>query len=527
MKKTYPCPNPRCANNNAPMVRNGKTARGKDRWVCKTVDSKCYETTDPTAPYRGDGKKVEAKLEFGATLEWTDTIIVTWAQNATPVHRGFLTGLKRLRDDLFATLMVTPGRYKNPTSRWEESQQNAQWWAPELVPFLINKRTRLNDNLMLLADVHVQPTAQYPLSDLEGLSHGESSILGHPKRELIVVPTPNHSIAKVMWTTGSCTIENYTDTKAGKKGEFHHIIGALVVKLVNGKIFHIDEITARKDGAFCFFEKAYLPDGTVKPAGDYPGLSVGDLHPPFSDPAVIRATFGDGGLVDRLKPKKIILHDTFDCYAGTPHHKDRPFIAIAKRKSGMDDMEKEVRETIDFVIEKVKGRETFITSSNHDDMFRRWVENTDWKKDPTNALFYLRTATYMAERSVMTKHGAFTPDPFHYWVKKRRQKNLHCLTPLDSLMIAGFQMALHGDKGANGARGSIRNLAKIGSKVVSGHGHAPGIEGGHRRNGTCTFLNLEYTGPIGSWMNAHTSIDPMGKSHSHICVDGAFWAGQV
>jgi hypothetical protein len=70
----------------------------------------------------------------------------------------------------------------------------------------------------------------------------------------------------------------------------------------------------------------------------------------------------------------------------------------------------------------------------------------------------------------------------------------------------------------------MKNLSKLGVKVISGHSHTPGIEAGHYRTGTMTYLSLEYTGPIGSWLNAHVSIDPMGKRHIHICIDGRFWS---
>ncbi len=522
MAEDYKCPN--CGKK---LVKNGHTPSGKQRWICRDKaegsEGFCHTTTEPGKPKRGR-KPIEKKLDLGAELDWDDTLIITWAQNATPIHKGFLAGIKKLRDDLGATLMVHAGRYKNPTSRWTDEDRGEQWWYPEVEPFLINKRARLNKNLMLLADVNVQPTAQYPLSDLEGLSHGESSILGHPKRQLVAVATPQQRLSKVMWSTGACTIENYTDSKAGKKGEFHHVIGALVIKIKSDKIFHVQEITARKDGAFCFLDKAYFPDGSVKPSGDWLAGSIGDLHPTFADPVVIKATFDDGGLVDFLKPKKLFLHDAFDCYSGNSHHWDEPFIAIAKRKSGLDDVGKEVQFTADFIINMVKGRETHIVPSNHDDMLHRWMKKVEWRKDPTNAEFFFETGLYMSRNTVMTPQGAFIPDPFNHWLDRRGQRNIITHLPLDSVMVAGFEMLLHGDKGPNGARGSIRNLAKIGVKVISGHGHSMGIVGGHRRNGTCTYLDLDYTGPISSWLNGHTLVDPMGKSHAMVCIDGKFWA---
>ncbi len=508
---------PNCKECGNPMTKHGKAGSGNQRWECKDHG----RTTDPTKP-RVKVKIVKVpKIEFPAK-EFRQTLILTWAQNATPTHKGFMTGIHRLRRDIDATLMIQAGSYENPTSVWSDRQEHSQWWWEDLRPFLVNQRTDLNRNLVLMADVNARPTDQYPLSGMEGFTHGECSVLGHPKRELVMVPTPQQRIPKLMVTTGACTIKNYTESKAGKKGEFHHIIGAVVIELVDGKIFHHHNISARPDGAFCYFEKAYYPDGSVGPAGPSKILDTGDLHPRWADPGVIEGTFGRNGLADRLDAQNVVLHDALDFYAGTRHHENRPFIALAKQLSGFNDVEKEVQFTIDFIIKKMNGRKTYIVPSNHDDMFRQWIERTDWKKDPVNMRFYLRTASWMADNTVMTKQGAFTPDPFIHYVEQRQQRNIVCLKD-KPLTIAGYLLSLHGDKGANGARPSIKSLAKIGTKSITGHGHSHGVEGGHSRNGTCTFLSLEYTGPIGSWTNSHTSVDSMKKEHAHFCIDGRFW----
>ena len=38
-------------------------------------------------------------------------------------------------------------------------------------------------------------------------------------------------LPKMMMTTGSCTVKNYTDSKAGKKGEFHHTLGFVIIEI--------------------------------------------------------------------------------------------------------------------------------------------------------------------------------------------------------------------------------------------------------------------------------------------------------
>ncbi len=207
-----------------------------------------------------------------------------------------------------------------------------------------------------------------------------------------------------------------------------------------------------------------------------------------------------------------------------PHHAGNPFIAVAKRDTRLDDMWKEVDNTISWLLEKTGKRQAIIVPSNHDDMMARWIRNTDWRGDPVNAEMYLETALHMVRGTVMTETGVRTPDPFHYWIAKRNAKNIRCLHRNESFTITDIECGLHGHEGPNGARGSLKNLSRLGVKVISGHSHTPGIEAGHYKTGTMTHLSLEYTGPVGSWLHTHCSIDPMGKRHLHTCIDGEFWS---
>ena len=447
----------------------------------------------------------------------------TWAQNATPVHDGAWGALQAFLRHNNAKLGVIPGRYLNPTSRWTESQQNAEQWASEVTPHLHNQRKKLNDNLVLVGDLKIQPTAVSPLTGIEGLTHGESSIVGHPKAQRKCVPTPQSSLPKILCTTGAITVANHTDSRAGKLGDFHHQLGAVVVEIQGSKVFHLRRISCRKDGAFIDLDTAYYPDGTVEPAPPYEALVLGDAHYRFADPAVVKATFGQGGLVDTINPQRIVWHDLLDAYSVTPHHQHNPITRIAKQRAGFDNAEREVRETVEWMIKLANGRESYVVASNHDDMLSRWVMREDWKADPENAQFYLETALHMVQSARMEASGAAYNDPFQYWVDKLKgDAPVTCLARNASLLINGVECGMHGDAGPGGARGSVKNLSRLGVKVISGHGHSPAEEEGHTRVGTMSYLDLEYVRGPDAWLNAHGAIDAFGKRHLFNIIAGSF-----
>jgi len=508
------------------MYRSSRAQSGKLRWRCATkkngVETLCYQTTDPSKPVRGK-QNIERMPEFKAPIVST-RIVLTWAQNATPVHKGFWAALKAYAKAQSAQLMVMPGRYRNPTSMWTANDESQLWWADEVKPYLCNQRKKLHPHLIFLADVNTQPTAVRPLSGFEGLTHAESGVLGHPKLQLECVPTPQQRLPKVLTTTGAVTVPNYTDSKAGKKGGFHHVHGAVVVEL-DGSSFHLRHLNARSDGAFIDLDRAYYPDGSVKPAGPYEAVVFGDTHVRFIDKALEQATFGPKGLVERLNPKALVFHDLLDSYAVNPHHQLKPFIAVAKRRAAYDDVHSEVLEACDWLANHAGKRQAYVVSSNHNDFLARWLDRSDWRLDPENAEFYLETALHLVRSAKMSKSGAVIADPFKFWGERllKGASNIRFLGRSESLNIAGVECSLHGDQGPNGARGNRTNLSKIGAKTIVGHSHTPGITEGCYQTGTSTPLQLEYTGSVGSWLNCHASLDNMGKRHLHIFVSGGFW----
>jgi hypothetical protein len=447
--------------------------------------------------------------------------VITSAQNATDVHAPFLAALQQYCRRNRAQLIVIPYRYRNPTSMWGEKAKDEDFWAPEVAPFLLDQRFDLNRNITVLADIKTQPTAVNPLSGFETITGARSAVLAHPKIEMVVVPTPHNKLPKVLLTTGSVTKKNYTPTKAGKKGEFHHSLGAALIE-VDGDVFYPRQINAMPDGSFIELDYEYTQYGS-HPAPPAEGVVMGDSHVVFIDPGVVDATFGKRGMLALLKPKKIVWHDVNDFYSGSHHHAKLLFTRYAKHLSGMDDIEGEVDKTFAFIDKySPKGVVNVFAASNHPEHLTRWVRECEWRHDPKNILFASRTLTAMLESTRMTASGTETLDPFAYWAKSKLKcfKRSRFLRRDESCRIAGIEVGYHGDQGLNGARGSILAYSKIGAKTVIGHSHTPGIREGAYQVGTSSRLRLEYNHGPSSWLHTHCVIYANGKRSLLTVIDG-------
>lgn len=440
-----------------------------------------------------------------ALLRKAKRVVVTSAQNATPVHSRFWSTLLAYCKKNNAALVVIPYRYHNPTSTWSQKARDADWWDRRVKPYLLDQRVDLNPHLTVLGDIKTQPTANDPLRGFEAMSGAKSAIIGHPKLEMNSVPTPAHKLPKLITTTGSVTKKNYTPSKAGKKGEFHHTFGAIVAE-IKGDVFHLRQLNAIRDGSFIDLGMRYSGD-EAKWVG-VSGIVLGDFHEEFKDPKVVSATFGKRGIIETLMPRYVVWHDVHDFYARNHHHIGEPFIDYAKHVYGTDDVKKALFKTFDFIRYQaaVYNFKSIMVPSNHPDAFTKWVKRADWRYDPRNAEFLLETAVGLLREA---KAGREV-DAFGWWGRQMVPKAIW-LNRDDSYVIRGIEVGLHGDIGSDGSRGTRKAFTKIGPKVIIGHTHSPGIKEGVYQTGTSSLLRLEYNRGPSSWLQTHCLIYPNGK----------------
>jgi len=500
---------PKCGG----KVNKGGHSRGKLRYICTPCK---WHGCDPIGENDvGIDRAVSKGLHAVATgqKKMVRRFVITAAQNATKVHTGFLDNLLAYCKLNNASLLVIPYRYRNPTSTWSKAAEHDDWWAPELLPYLIDRRGDLCKGLTLLADIKTQPTAVSPLLGLEGMTGKKSAIIGHPRIEFRTVATMPGELAKIMTSTGAITVPNYIPSKAGKKGEFHHALAAGLVEIEADDSFHIRQLIAATDGSFQDLEWVY-EKGTRAP-GVVEAIVLGDLHHEMLDPLVESATFDKkSGMVAVLKPKRIVYHDALDCYAISHHHKHQTFINYVKHHNGAGNIEKDLDKLFAFIDSVTPpGVQNIFVASNHHDHLGRWARECDPHTDPENCVFWAKTFTAMCLGSKMTSTGASTIDPFAWWgmQKLKTAGQAKFLGRNESCVVKGIELSLHGDIGPNGARGSRANLSKIGAKTIIGHSHSSGINEGCYQVGLSSYYGLEYASGPSSWMQTHCLLYANGK----------------
>jgi hypothetical protein len=145
-----------------------------------------------------------------------------------------------------------------------------------------------------------------------------------------------------------------------------------------------------------------------------------------------------------------------------------------------------------------------IVKSNHDDFLIRYLEDGRWIKDHEN--FFVANG--------LIAHVRLGKDPLEVGISSNMStegvaKTLW-LKRDEDFKIAGIECGVHGDKGPNGSRGSLRGIEAAHGACVIGHSHTPGILRDAWQNGTSTKLQLEYNSGASSWMNSSTLIYPNG-----------------
>jgi hypothetical protein len=447
--------------------------------------------------------------------------VVTYAQNATPVHKPFLEALLVYCKENDAELLIIPGRYKNPTSVFTQAMYNEHWWDRDVHKWLFSGRVKLGEHLTVYGDISIQPTATRPLTGFEVFSGTASAIFGHPKLQLTTVATAKRRYPRILTTTGAVTKPNYTKSKAGKKSEAHHVYGATVVEQ-GERLFHIRQINAKRDGSFVDLDREYTAEGS-REAGRALALICGDIHVEQSDKQVLDATFNRAdSIVKTLRPETIVYHDVLD-FNRRNHHTIADFCNRYARATmtKLESVEDEVLDAISFIDQMTPSdTRAVVVASNHDEAFDRWLNEANPKLDPKNARFYHEM--WAAKLEAFDEQGYWTPA--FQLLYQRKGGEARFLSREESLKIGDIYVNFHGDEGINGAKGSRQGYAQLGAKTVIGHGHSPGILDGCTQVGVTGRLDQGYNPPPSSWLNSHCVIYSNGKrSLIHVVEDA--WRG--
>jgi len=461
-------------------------------------------------------ERTEAEL---AKITKANTYLVTTVQNNTPLDQRFWKAIQRYAKHKKAQILVIPQLYKNPTAPGELASTDA-WYPPEVVPYLIENEIELFPGCRVMGDVKINATALNPLTGFQSVTGADSAIFGHAQIQMKMIATPQNRLPKQLLTTGSCSTKNYSRTPTGKKGDFNHSLGMVIVEKGTEGIFHMRSIVGDNDSEFYDIDVHVTERGVKNSKAE--AIVLGDEHVNTQCPDVKAATFTDSdSIVNTCKPGYIVRHDVIDSYAVSHHHRMSPSIRFKKNLKGTDRLEDEMAETARHIEETTpKWATSVVVPSNHHEHITRWLEEVDWRTEPWNAKVYHQM--WAAWLEAIEKDEGFSP--YVWWMRRNCKADVMYLTNDYPFIIKGVYLGYHGDRGMNGARGSLASFSKIGAKTITGHSHTPGIEKGGYAVGTSTYLSLEYTHGPSSWMNTHCLIFPNGKRQLIHIIKGE-WRG--
>lgn len=440
--------------------------------------------------------------------------ILTSAQNNTLVHEGTWDNLKALAAHYDAEIFVSTFLYAG-RSMWQVNRDKRKakageraelWYDAKVVPYINNDRVEIASGLVWCGESNISPTAERPLSGFEVYTGRASGIFPHTHLQMQSIATVGGSGTKFNYTTGTVTLRNYIQCKAGLKAEFHHSYGALLVEVDDDGYWWVRQLCADSDGTIYDLD-VRAARGKITTGHRVEGIVFGDAHVKQMDPAVKEATWGKGGMVDVLKPRFQFIHDVLDMYARNHHTIKDPYKMFKRYVQGADSVAEEVRGVADFLRWiKRKDCQTVVVPSNHDRHLGQWLAENDARHDPVNAKFWSWLNNLTMDHIELHKE-----EPDHLGLaittlEPNFEEQAQCyFLPADSSFVllpkiaGGIEMGLHFDQASNGARGSLRAFAKMGRRSSGGHSHSSGIDGGAFQSGTKSYIRLEYTHGPSSW----------------------------
>lgn len=463
--------------------------------------------------------------------------IFTCLQNNTKVNAAVWASLKNLAEFYDAEIHVSTFTYaptgsskrgakdagnfgNNPKDRWYDLDDEPSYYSDGFL--------QIAPGLVWCGHSNRLPTAADPLTGTDSINGRNSGVWPHTTIQMRPVPTMHGDATKFNWTTGTIGLKNYLQKFSGQRGEFHHAYGGLLVEVCADGAWFCRQLNADSEGLI------YDVDGIVSDAEGVwqndqgaEALVGGDIHRAKLNSIASECTFGEGRMVDNLKPKLFVYHDLFDSEARrhwsrkNPHERFRVFI------QGRDSVENEIRDAGTYLVETARPwMKQLVIKSNHDADLDRFLRETDWRDDMVNAELYLRLNSAVL-RGI--KLGA--PIDVLAWAIRELVPGVTAeFNPKDKSYVVckkfggGIELGLHGDEGPNGAPGTPRNLGKIGRKIVIGDKHAPGIWDGCYVSGVLGELDQGYNSGPSGWAHANVVVWPNGKRQVLLMWDGAYSA---
>ena len=483
-------------------------------------------------------KTPKAKLQKGTVTRF----LLTCAQNNTNLHERLWENIQALAKHYDARILIARTVYNRFADAAEMDKKliigsvvhhdhTTYHWDDRLESYFYDERLELAPGLVWCGETNIIPTTAHPLTGFETYTGRASAIVPHARIAMRSVASHYTEGTKLLFTTGTLTMRNYIQRKAGQMAEFHHCYGALLVEVDADGTWFTRQVNADSDGVIHDWD-VQVADGKITTGNRIEAITWGDIHVAYGDPITYELAWGEGGMLDQLRPQHQFIHDLMDFRVRNPHNIKRNLNlqAFVEYTLGHRSVRKEMQDCAAFLQKILRGyTNTLVVSSNHDNFLVEWLERTgDFRKDPENAVYFLEAATHLWR---MTEAHGKPPNMTRWAMTNARSFVTGSVPPLkfldedQSFIICkdahgGLECGMHGHQGPNGTRGTVTALAKIGRKANIGHHHSAGIYDGLYVAGIMGSLDQGYNSGPGSWSQSNIITYPNGKRAIQTIYDG-------
>lgn len=435
--------------------------------------------------------------ELDKKIKNCKTFIVTSAVEGGILHKGFRKSIEVCCKKNNAQLLIMP------------SGKSLEGMDPELSgEHWILKDTYLNSNFWLCS-MKIPPKSAQPTDKLKRIGQRDGSLIAaSPKQFLQFVAVGNERLAHAVMSTGAITLPNYGSRNGISCTDYianhDHIMGAIIVEIVDDSSYHFRQIQADEKGNFYSLGIKYTPTGFKKESPL--AMLWGDLHAGEVDPTAKKANFE---IMDETGVSTVYIGDGFSGISinhHEEHNKIKRAILASQNKMNLGDEIKDFCNEINEISSRPGVNKVVIVDSNHHDFLsKHYLSEGKYIDEPQNY--------FLAHELVGAMGKGWNPLQYaceKIYNLKNPEKVVWLKLDQDD-RIENVQMGAHGHKGANGSKGSKRTLEEAYGEVMHGHTHSPYIFRGIFCVGTTSILRPGFnTGPSG-WVHCSGNVYKNGS----------------
>lgn len=454
--------------------------------------------------------------ELKGTIKESKRFLITTAVSGCKVDTRALSAFETYCTENKAELLVIP--VYDPAHSWSKGSFDLDFALKNkhIVFTQSGSDIALNSNCRISA-ISITAKQIQPLTGLSRLTNNKKTmIFGSPKQFAEYTPHGTLKLPHVLMTTGCVTRPDYTSEynksqRTAYIAEHDHMLGGIVVEVVDEKEFHFRHVQCDNNGLMVDLDRSYDADSVKEQRPN--GLVLGDLHIGETDENAIASSRDQ---TKTLRPKFLFDHDIFTGLSISPHA-ERDFIRKVLDRQVIPTVEEETYRVFQFLQEQETwgAEEIIVVYSNHDEWLYRYIATGRYFKDPHNFSFV----------SGLVPHVLKEKNPLEVAVRSFGKLKSVTFLPIDySFKIGGLECGAHGHKGAFGKwNPSLAELEKGFKKGVFGHRHRPGLWRNTMQVGTNSRLDLPYVkGSPSGWFHTNGIVHSTGH-HSLINTVNNNW----